>query len=343
MKFIININPKDIIYASLITGCSISRAKTLNRYGLKLKDKILEGDWNKLKTPFSSLGCYKDYKNFLKGELTGYKHWDFLYNQLKQQRYIQQNDTRYIEVAINIDGEIHFVDGRHRLLLAKEFNIPLIPVEVVFYHPLGLFKNLSIIQDKIIPEYLYNKIREKWETSDKIIYHNYSTIQSRYNLVKEYLPLLQNKNILEIGANSGIMQWSIMKYANSLIEIEKSPLYYKQCDITTKSLFSLHSNNVKIYNNSLQGFISSNINNTFNALYASFVLYHLSKEEVEILKNKILPKCEIVIIPNRLKERKLDNGYHLNRVGNIEKLLKEANFKVESKILDYHSITIGKK
>ncbi len=67
------------------------------------------------------------------------KEWDNLYRQIKKNGYKSQKEingtpTNEIEVAISRDGEILFVDGRHRLSIAKILGIKEIPVIVNVWH-----------------------------------------------------------------------------------------------------------------------------------------------------------------------------------------------------------------
>ena len=137
-----------------------------------------------------------------------------------------------------------------------------------------------------------------------------------------------------------------MKHALVLIELELQEKYYKQCVVTAKSLESRHQSRVLPFNKSFKQLIEENKSCSCNALYASFVLYHLSDEEIELLKTEILPNCEVVIIPNRNKERgKQKNSHHLNRPEEVAKLLSNAGFttKIDTSFEKGYSIIIGTK
>jgi len=329
---IIWINPKIITKISPISASPRTRHQRILKYKLKLKDGYLNGNWDKTTRDFKDLLCWKDY-NLLKNNKETVYNWKPLYNSMKKKGYIQNTSGRYVEVGIGRDGDIIFVDGRHRLLLAMEFNISKIPVEVVYTHNHYNLGNIQLIKNEIIPEFIYDQLIKKWDKKINI-YHSYQRIQNRYDLVKKYLPLLKDLNVLEIGCNSGIMMWSIMKYANSLIELEKREKYFKECQITNQYFNPIHKNKVAIYNESFKSFMLKKFSKgnflTVNALYASFVLYHMNTEEIELLKTKILPQCKVVFIPNRKKERKIrKNPYYLNRDLCIKKLLEECGFKVK--------------
>jgi hypothetical protein len=346
MLNIIWINPQDIQKMSPIAGSANTRKKSATRLNCYWKNIFLHGNWdlgNRILKDSQTATDYSLYKNN-KGSVYP---WEQLENSIKEKGYVQNPKDRYIEVSIGRTGELFMVDGRHRLYLAQILNIPLIPVNVLDIHPEYDFQKLNIIQNEVIPEFIYNLIRQKWD-KEIIVYHEWKTIEQRYNLVKKYLPLLKNLNVLEVGANSGMMMWSIMKYANSLIELEHQEKYANQCKITKQYLDSGHNKMVFPLCCSLLNFYDDIIEfNNIQALYASFVLYHLNDQEIEILKTKILPQCKVVIIPNRLKERSLQkNSYHLNRNEEIEKLLKSCGFSrvtIDNTIEKGYSVIVGTK
>jgi len=341
---IIWIDPKIITKISPISASAYTRKQRILKYNLTFKSGYLNGDWDKTNNKFKHLLCWGDYNLFKNNKKSVY-NWKILYNSIKKKGYKQNPSKRHVEVALGRNGEILFVDGRHRLLLAMEFNISEIPVDIVYIHKDYNFNNLHLIKNLIIPEFLYNIISKKWDKKIKI-YHRYLVIHQRGNLVKKYLPLLSGLNVLEIGCNSGMMMWSIMKYANSLIELEKQLKYFNQSYITYKSLKK--SSKVLLFNDSFKDFIIKypHAYLDINALYASFVLYHMNKEEIDFLKTKILPLCKTVIIPNRQKERKSKiNPYYLNRDSRIKQLLEDCGFKViiDTSFQKGFSVIVGTK
>lgn len=329
---IIEINPKEITKVSSISGCVLTRKERISIQGLIWKNETLTGNWDiPINRNINKSISYRDYLLFKANKQSVYD-WKALINSIKTSGYTKVSDN-YVEVALGRTGEYLLVDGRHRLIIAQELNISKIPVKVVYSHP--------EINSPFIPEPVYNRIQEKWN-KNTIIYHTYATIKQRYNLVKKYLPLLQGLNVLEIGANSGMMMWSIMKYASTLIELEKQEKYFQQCIITKDEL---HQTNVQVINKSLQTLTQIN-ELCIDALYASFVLYHLNHQEIDILKTQILPKCKVVIIPNRQMERKSRvNQYYLNRDIEIKKLLEFFAFKVQidNTFQQGFSVIIGQK
>lgn len=333
----INVNPDDIQKMSYIAGCATTRRRRMEELKLTYKNRYLDGNWDLTERLFKNSLTFKDYELFKAGEKNVY-NWEPLYKSIKKNGYVQNPNKRYVEVAIGRTGEILMVDGRHRLFLAQEFGIKTIPVNVIYIHPEYNFDKMDLIKSPVIPEFLYNLISQKWDKEIKV-YHHWGTINHRYNLVKKYLPLLKDLNVLEIGCNSGMMMWSIMKYAKTLTEFEKQAKYFNQCKITKAQL---REDNVFIYNQSFRDFDNKK---DINALYASFVLYHMNDDEIELLK-RTLSKCNVVIIPNRQKERRSQiNSYYLNRDIEIKKLLESCGFNV---IIDTtfergYSVIVGTK
>ena len=234
------VNPKDIKKMSYIAGCANTRKRRIFELAYKYTYPYLYGDWDLTEELFDGSLTFSDYQLFKSGKKSSYNWANPMVEDMKNNGYIQDPKKRYIEVGLGRTGELFMVDGRHRLFLAQEYGIKIIPVNVVYIHPDYNFGNLDIIQNSVIPIFLYDLIVSKWP-ENTTIYHHWGTINHRYNLVKKYLPLLKGKNVLEIGANSGMMMWSIMNHANFLIELEPHDHYYKQCLITRNCLYKSRS------------------------------------------------------------------------------------------------------
>ena len=139
----------------------------LNRFGLRFAGLIWSGDWDKKGEKFTNLLVYKafyerfvekkewdqtEYYNLFQSRKkirgcdswTQFKtrhleKWDKLYETIKTNGYVDhakrgKPPTDEIEVAVARDGEILFVDGRHRLATAKILNLPEVPVIVNIWH-----------------------------------------------------------------------------------------------------------------------------------------------------------------------------------------------------------------
>lgn len=172
----------------------------------------------------------------------------------------------------------------------------------------------------MIPEKIYNQIFQGWNKEEKI-YAKYENIKDRLKLLDKYIGFFMGKDVIEIGSNAGIAAYSIAGVAKSYLGIEPDEHYIKQAEETKKYI----TGNVSF----LCGKITD-VQTEFNALFASYSLYHLSDSEVEYLISNILPKCATVIVMNRAKQRKTDkNKWQLWYYKNTIKFLREAGFNTE--------------
>ena len=180
----------------------------------------------------------------------------------------------------------------------------------------------------IIPKTEYNKIAAEWEPP---IYQEWQTIEERFTFLALYLAVFKDKRVLELGCNASIQIYSIMQYAASYIGIEPNTHYYNQACITRKYLQNKDA--IHIRNGTLNDYHSV----TQNAFFGSNILYWLSDYELRILDQKILSKCDCIVVLTRAKERNSQhNSFHLNRKENVEKLL--SGFSTRSYDLPLHKV-----
>lgn len=339
------INPKIIKRVSPVGGCALTRRRKREKYNMDFNGKILTGSWDLTKQRVKNSRFHRDFLLFKENKESVYK-WKNLYENIKKKGYIQDPNKRYIEVGIGRTGEILLVDGRHRLFCAQVLNIPEIPVDVIYVHPDYNFSNLKVIKNTLIPKIIYNKISKKWDKKIKV-YQTHGTVKERLEFASKHLSILEGCKVLDIGCNAGMFIWSIMQHAKSLVALEKQEKYYTQAQITIKCLQSLWGNNktVAVYNTTFKNY-ALNQKLDFDALVASFVLYHLNNEEILLLKEKVLPLCKKIVIPTRAKERRSQiNSLALNREENVKKLFSEAGFTTKThwhKIRGYF-VLIGEK
>ena len=133
---------------------------------------ILDGDWDIYKRDINCLSCFKAFRErFLEGkpwEETIYYNkfmesmiskgagrggskswsefkelhlnkWDALYEDIRDNGYKSQKEINgrpevEIRVGVSRDGELLFIDGRHRLAIANILNIEEMPVVVKVWH-----------------------------------------------------------------------------------------------------------------------------------------------------------------------------------------------------------------
>ncbi len=182
---------------------------------------------------------------------------------------------------------------------------------------------------------LHEKLMKKWA---KVQSHAgvYQKIKRRHRLefFMNFVHHFKGKNAIEIGCNAGLYGYEISQVAKSYIGIDRDigEYYIKQAAITKNYM---ENSNVTFMRGNVKDFIKKDIAGEippYNALFASFVLYHLSEKETDRLAETVLPKCDVVIIPTRTKKRtpwKKYNPHKFNRPENVVKYLKKAGFECE--------------
>ena len=143
----------------------------LSRYdcdGFRLVGQVVPGDWDMVVEAYENCWVYKSFKDVYVGKkkweetlypaqfcakvswnetFHGYKSWSKfrelylgakikqIYKDFKAGKIVKQKEIHTeIEVAIGRAGEIIFVDGRHRMALARLLGLPYVYVVVDFIH-----------------------------------------------------------------------------------------------------------------------------------------------------------------------------------------------------------------
>lgn len=333
---IIWINPNCVQSLSPVAGSPKSRRSRMEEQGFTFDGGFLHGDWDLCCRPLTATN--EDYEAYKAGKTDLKYDWFALEDSIKRNGYIP-SVVRNVEVCFTRMGEISLVDGRHRLVLAQRMGIPLIPVVPVYVHTLYSFGNLKLIYSSRLPRFIHSLILSRFPT-DIPVYQSWEEVKHRTTLTENALPILREQHVLEIGPNAGMMTWAIMEYAASYTGLEKSPQYFKQASVTLSCLQSKFSNAL-VWNSSIHQ--HELINET--ALYASFVLYHMSDAELTDLRDRVLPRMRVVIIPNRRKERKSEiNTMKLNRPENIENFLRSAGFSnIATQLEQHYSVTVAQR
>lgn len=168
---------------------------------------------------------------------------------------------------------------------------------------------------------VYKKIKSGWK---KPIYQNPGKKKMKKTL--EYINLFQDKNVVDFGSNAGIITYDIAKYAKEFVGVEYDPHFYKQSLDTLKHIKTPG----QFVNQSVGDFINSTTFN-YNALFASCILYHLNTEEIDLIRDVMLPKCDIVVFISREdKKKKANNPYDLGKWKNIKSFLINSGMAVEA-------------
>ena len=118
------------IYTALKKRFSEGKDWKDTSFYLRFLDKNSSRNWKSYRK--EKLGKYEELYKEIK--LNGYKSQKEIDNRISSQDEREGSAVNEIEVAVGRDGEIYFLDGRHRLALAKIMNIERIPVIVNVWH-----------------------------------------------------------------------------------------------------------------------------------------------------------------------------------------------------------------
>ena len=189
----------------------------------------------------------------------------------------------------------------------------------------------------MIDKKTHKKLEKKW-LRHHAVYQRWNRIETRMPLFLKHVDKFKGLDVLEMGCNAGIYGYEIAKVAKSYIGIDQGKEYIKQAE-ETKKFFKM--DNAEFLNRPVKGFIRDCekaeqfqiMRYTINALFATFVLYHLSDKETDLIKKTILPRCKLVIIMTRTSKRspwKKYNSLKLHKIKNVEKYLTGAGFTCKS-------------
>jgi tRNA A58 N-methylase Trm61 len=178
---------------------------------------------------------------------------------------------------------------------------------------------------------LYKSLLSKWK---KPIYQGVGDKKSIKTL--QYISLFKDKKVVDLGSNAGVITYDISQYAKEIIGVEYDVHYYKQSLLTLKYI----KIPCKFINTTVGDFIRTT-DFDYNAIFASCVLYHLKKEEIDAIKDIMIPKCDIVIFISREdKKQKYNNPYNLNRWENIRDFVIASGMSVDVHNTDSNWATV---
>jgi 16S rRNA A1518/A1519 N6-dimethyltransferase RsmA/KsgA/DIM1 with predicted DNA glycosylase/AP lyase activity len=181
----------------------------------------------------------------------------------------------------------------------------------------------------------YKSLLVNWE---KPVYQNID--KKKMDDTLEYIHLLQDRKVVDFGSNAGIITYDIAKYAKEFVGVEYDPHFYKQSLDTLKHIKTTG----KFVNQSVGDFIKTT-DFDYDAIFASCILYHLKTDEIDLIRDEMLPKCEIVLFISREdKKKKSNNPYDLGKWKNIRDFLLGAGMDVEVHNADSNWVSvIGRK
>lgn len=171
---------------------------------------------------------------------------------------------------------------------------------------------------------VYNRLVSKWK---KPIYKNPVKKKNKNEMKKilDYIYLLRNTKVVDIGSNAGVFTYNIAKYAQEFMGVESDLHFYDQSLVTSKYIKIPG----KFVNSTVLNFIKTT-DFDYNAIFASRILYHLTKDEIDLIREVMLPKCDIVLFISREDKNKNKNPYKLNKWVNIEKFLMDVGMQVDT-------------
>lgn len=292
------------------------------------------GDWDLISPDVTEHSQFKGYEEFKNGDRDFYKpniRWDVLYKSIKENGYNQNPNGDYVTIAIGRDGTLFSVDGLHRVIIARDLGIKAIPVKIKYIHSDYDFGKLNLVRDKIIPEFFYELVKDKW-CKDKEVYQKHSWMNGRLNAIKYYLPMLKGCDVLDVGCNAFITSWSIMANgANSLVGIEQGEKWCDNGKITVECLKSKWGDKrVEIVNEFFKDYILKG-GKKFNAFFGMCIMYWFTDEDLKILQDRVLPKCKKIIVSSRLSKNKYSNAYDFYKEENLIRFFTDNGFVIKSR------------
>jgi len=188
----------------------------------------------------------------------------------------------------------------------------------------------------------YEKIAKGWLLK---AYQRWDRLNIRLKFFAQFAPLFEGMDVLEFGCNAGMYAWEVAHYAKSVIGVDPSDRYMDQAVVTEKAIHKFNPN-VSFVKRRVKGWIRDQEKAiergeavaTFNAMCASFAIYHLCDAEIRLIERYVLPKCELVIIQNRTKKRtnrkknklwREHNGYKFEKNKNMVAWLEKNGFECE--------------
>jgi len=195
----------------------------------------------------------------------------------------------------------------------------------------------------MIEKALHDKLMEKWAKVGRGCYQKWSRMH-RLEFFLKHIHHFKGKQVLELGANAGIYGYEIAQVAKSYVGVDKGDYYHKQSLITKKYI---KNPDVEFILGNIKDFIKMDLRGEapkYNALFASFALYHFSNTETDRITETILPKCDVVIISTRTSKRKAFNKYNswkFEKPENVVKYLKDFKCEIHWPKVKKFAVIIG--
>ena len=183
----------------------------------------------------------------------------------------------------------------------------------------------------------WEELIREWETIGPCYQIPHRSHNRLVHFCEYCVPLLAGKDVIEIGCNAGVFAYEIAKVAKSYIGVEpankarqkkkeKPKTDYFQQALLTKKHIQEFNPNVDFVHDTICEFCKKPF--VGNAFVACFALYHFLNDEIALLKEHVWPKCDIVIIQNRVQDRpKHHNSYKFYKTARVVKFFKSLGFE----------------
>ena len=169
----------------------------------------------------------------------------------------------------------------------------------------------------------YKKIAKKWKGH---IYQTWERVGHRIQYFSKFVGEFAGKDVLELGCNAGLYGYVISKKANSYIGIDYGKTWIKQAQRTAKCM---QNKNGRFDPMKVKTLISllrkEKFEHKFNALFASYAIYHFNDSEINGIYKYILPKCDLVIIQTRTKKKTPWQFYNRKKFWNPDNVVHWLN------------------
>lgn len=177
------------------------------------------------------------------------------------------------------------------------------------------------------------------------VYQTYDRLRRRMAFAEKYVQQhFRDCAVVEFGCNAGFYSTIIAPVAASYLGVDNCERYHQQSLVLKSNLpDDEHYDHVGFMQRTVKGFIrdlqkaeqhqEGQSGYFYDACFMSFVLYHLSQKEVELLKWYLPRYAKVVIVQTRLRKRqqwRYHNTYRFWELPNVERFLEGLGYVVES-------------